>query len=247
MVRVNHNEAPTGLTPGLRHTRAAEGACRTVFVLDNDPELWRGMSLELERVNYAVRFFHSPEVLFAAIDDRSTGILILDLSLVAMSAITLQNELNKRDTGLKIIFISDAGTIEMSVQAIKAGAVDFIEKPFSAQQLLNSVDEARAVAITEEKQRSQRSLYRKRYEQLTRRELEIMNFIIRGDTNRKLAQRMGLSSRTVEIHRSRIMRKLEVASLPDLVRIACMQSDLHPGEVLVDIRQSLNRPEHQIG
>jgi len=113
--------------------------------------------------------------------------------------------------------------------------------------LLNSVDEARAVAITEEKQRSQRSLYRKRYEQLTRRELEIMNFIIRGDTSRKLAQRMGLSSRTVEIHRSNIMRKLEVASLPDLVRIACMQSDLHPGEVLVDIRQSLNRPEHQIG
>jgi FixJ family two-component response regulator len=74
-----------------------------------------------------------------------------------------------------------------------------------------------------------------------------MNFIIRGDTNRKLAQRMGLSSRTVEIHRSNIMRKLEVASLPDLVRIACMQSDLHPGDVLVDIRQSLNRPEHQIG
>ena len=66
-----------------------------------------------------------------------------------MSAIILQNELNKRDTGLKIIFISDAGTIEMSVQAIKAGAIDSIEKPFSAQQLLNSVDEARAVAITE--------------------------------------------------------------------------------------------------
>jgi len=247
MDRVTHNEAPIGVKPLLRHTRNPESTCRTVFVLDNDPYLWRGMSLVLERANYAVRSFSSPEALLAAVDDRSTGILILDLSLVDMSAMTLQHELNKRDTGLKIIFISDAGSIEMSVQAIKAGAVNFIEKPFSAQQLLSSVDEALALAIAEEKKRGQRSLHRKRYEQLTCRELEIMNFIIRGDTNRKLAKRMGLSSRTVEVHRLNIMRKLEVASLPDLVRMACVHGDLHPEEVLVDIRQSLNHPKHQDG
>ena len=240
------NEAPMGMTAGVRQPKSAQSACRTVYVVDNDLDLWTTMSVVLERAHYTVTFISSAKALLATIDDRSMGILILDLPLIDMSGLTLQNELKTRGIGLKTIFISGSGTVATSVQAIKAGAIDFIEKPFSAQQLLNSVDEARAVAITEEKQRSQRSLYRKRYEQLTRRELEIMNFIIRGDTNRKLAQRMGLSSRTVEIHRSNIMRKLEVASLPDLVRIACMQSDLHPGEVLVDIRQSLIRPEHQI-
>jgi FixJ family two-component response regulator len=204
------------------------------------------MSPVLERANYTVRSFSSPEALLAAGDDRSMGILILDPSLVDMSATALQNELNTQGIGLKIIFISDAGTIEMSVQAIKAGAINFIEKPFSARQLLYSVDEARTVAIDEEKQRRKHSLHRKRYEQLTRRELEVMNFIIRGDTSRKLAERMGLSSRTVEVHRANIMRKLEASSLPDLVCMACMHSDLHPGEVLVDIRRSLNHQKHGV-
>jgi len=244
MGRGNHNEAPTGPTPGFGYTRDVESACRTVFVLDDDPDLWREMSPVLERANYTVRSFSSPEALLAASDYRTTGILILDLSLVDMSATALQNDLNTQGIGSKIICISDAGTIEMSVQAIKAGAINFIGKPFSARQLLYSVDEARTVAIDEEKKRRKRSQHRKRYEQLTRRELEIMNFIIRGDTNRKLAERMGLSSRTVEVHRSNIMRKLKASSLPDLVLMACMHSDLHPGEVLVDISQSLNHQKH---
>lgn len=234
-----NNEAPMGMTSGIRQPRSAQGACRTVYVVDNDMELWAAMSLVLERAHYTVTSFASAKALLATINDRSTGILILDFSLVDMSGLTLQNELKRHGIGLKTIFISGSGTIATSVQAIKAGAIDFIEKPFTEQKLLNSVDEARAVAIADEKRHRQRTLHEKRYEQLTRREREIMNFLIRGDTNQKLAERIGVSKRTIEVHRSNIMRKLEAASLSDLVRMACMHSDIHPEEVLVAISPSL--------
>lgn len=234
-----NNEASLGKTSGSREERSVESACRAIYVVDKDPDLRRAISLALEQANYTIRSFSLAEALLAAVDERTRGILILDLSLADMPGLMLQNKLKKRDIGLKTIFISDSGTIETSVQAMKEGAIDFIEKPFSDQRLLNSVDEALAVAIAEEKKRRQNSVIRERYERLTQREREIMHFLIRGDTNREMAERTGLSSRTVEIHRSKIMRKLQADSLPDLVRMVYTNSDFQPEEVLVDIGQSL--------
>lgn len=242
-----NNEIPTGTASGVRQLRSAESICRMVYIADEDPAARYSMSLLLQAAKYRARSFPSAKALLAAVDERTTGILILDLSLADMPGLTLQSELKRRDIGLKVIFISGSGTIETSVQAIKGGAIDFIEKPFSDQQLLNSVNDALAVAIADEKKRRQRSALEKRYERLTQREREIMNFLIRGDTNRKLAERMGLSSRTVEIHRSKIMRKLEAASLPDLVRMVYTNGDFRPEEVLVDIRQSLRLAKNQAG
>jgi two-component system response regulator FixJ len=205
------------------------------------------MSALLEASNYTVKSFPGAEALLAAVDEETTGILILDLTLVDMPGLALQDELNRRGIGLKAIFVSSCGTIETSVQAIKGGAIDFIEKPFADGQLLNSVEEALAVAIVDEKKRRQRSVLEKRCDLLTQREREIMNLLVRGETNRKLAERMGLSSRTVEIHRSKIMRKLEATSLPDLVRMVCSSGNFRPEEVLVDIHQSLRLSKNQAG
>jgi two-component system response regulator FixJ len=241
-----NNEMPTGKTSGIRAGQSVERACRTIYVVDNDPVLRRAMPLALERANYTVKCFSLAEALLAAVDEQTRGILILDLSLSDMPGLTLQKELKKRGIGLKTIFISDSGTIETTVQAIKEGAIDFIEKPFSDQRLLNSVAEALAVAIAEEKTRRQRSEIGERYQRLTQREREIMGFLIRGDTNRKLAERMGLSSRTVEIHRSKIMRKLQATSLPDLVRMVYTNSDFQPEDVLVDIGRSLRLPKDPV-
>lgn len=234
-----NNEAPLEKPVGIREKRSAEAACRTIYVVDNDPDLQQAMSQALERADYTVISFSLAESLLAAVDGQTMGVLILDLSPVDMPGLALQNELKKRGIGLKTIFISDSGTIETTVQAIKGGAIDFIEKPFSDQRLLNSVDEARAAAIAEEKKRGQRSVIEDRCKRLTHREREIMNFLIRGDTNREMAQRTGLSCRTIEIHRSKIMRKLEASSLPELVRMVYANSDFQPEEVLVDIGRTL--------
>jgi two-component system response regulator FixJ len=244
---MDNNENPKGPAPGFRQLRSAESVCRTVYIVDGDPAGRQALSALLAAAAYTVKSFPGAEALLSAVNERTTGILILDLSLPDMPGLTLQNELNTRGIGLKTIFFSDTGTIETSVQAMKGGAVDFIEKPFSDEQLLNSVREALAMAIADEKKRRQRFALEKRYERLTQREREIMNFLVRGDTNRKLAERMGLSSRTIEIHRSKIMRKLEAASLPDLVRMVYTNRDLQPEEVLVDISPSLRLPKDQFG
>jgi two-component system response regulator FixJ len=242
-----NGETPMGTDSGIRQLRSAESVCRTVFIVDDDPAARRATAAPLEAARFTVRFFPSAEALLAAVDERTTGILILDLTLSDMPGLKLQSELKKRGIGLKTIFISGSGTIETSVQAIKGGAIDFVEKPCSDKQLLNSVNQALAEAIANEKKRRERTVIEKRYERLTRREREVMKFLIRGETNRKLAERMGLSSRTVEIHRSKIMRKLEATTLPDLVRMMYTNGDVRPEEVLVDITQSLRLAKDQAG
>ena len=241
-----NNEAPMRTASGIPSLRPAESACRSVYIVDDDPAERCSTSALLQAARYTVRAFPSARALLAAVDERTTGILLLDLCLADMSGLMLQNELNKRGIGLKTIFVSGSGTIQASVQAIKGGAIDFIQKPFSDGQLLKSVEVALAAAIANEKRRRQRSELEKRYELLTQREREIMNFLIRGDTNRKLAERMGLSSRTVEIHRSKIMRKLQATSLPDLVRMVYTNSDFQPEDVLVDIGRPLQLPKDPV-
>ena len=221
---------------------------RTVYIVEDDPAERRALSLLFESANYVVKSFGSAETLLATVNEKASGALILDLFKGNMSDLALQAELRNRGIGLKTIFISGYGDVKKSVLAIKNGAIDFIEKPYTNKQLLNSVEEALLQVNAEEKKRRQRSTLEKRYERLTPREREIMKFLVRGDSSRKLAERLGLSSRTVDIHRSKIMRKLEADTLPDLVRMVCTSSDSLPEEVLIDIRQSPHiRDENQTG
>lgn len=221
-----------------KQTRSAEVRCRCVYLIEADPIERHSLAVLLEKANYTVRSFTSGAALLSAVDATSRGVLILDLFLIDMSGLALQDELKTCGIPLKPMFVSMSGTIETSVLAMKAGAIDFIEKPFTSEQLLSGVESALAAAIEDEINRRQRHALEQRYGRLTNREREIMNFVIRGDTSRELAQRLGLSSRTVEIHRAKIMRKLEANSVADLVRMMYTTRNYQPEEMLFDISYS---------
>jgi two-component system response regulator FixJ len=230
----DHRAPPSGSSL----LRSAGSRIRDVYIVEDDPEERRVLSRLLESAECTVKSFGSADSLLATVNRKTAGVLILDHSLENMSGLALQAELGNRGVGLKIIFISGCGVIGEAVSAIKEGAIDFIEKPYTDKQLLDSVEEALLLVNAEEKKRRRRDTLDNRYERLTPRELEIMGFLVKGESSRKLAQRLGLSSRTVDIHRSRIMHKLEADSLPELVRLVCSSRDYLPEEVLIDIRQT---------
>jgi FixJ family two-component response regulator len=238
-----NNKTHKGTPFGFRQLRRAGQRCRSVYIVDDDPAVCHALVLLLENAEYVVTPFISAESLLATVSDKATGVLILDLLIGDMSGLEVQDELRKRGIGLKIIFISGHGDIEKSVLAIKGGAIDFIEKPFTNKQLLKSVEEAMLLVNAEDEERRQRDSQEKRYERLTPREREVMKLLVSGVSNRELAEHLGLSCRTVEIHRSKIMRKMEASCLQDLVRMVYASRKSQPEEILIDMYQTLRLQE----
>jgi FixJ family two-component response regulator len=152
----------------------------------------------------------------------TSGILVLDQRMTGMTGLDLQQVLAERGIDLPIIFISGHGNVPLSVMAMKAGAMDFIEKPFSNEVLLANIQEAFRKLEVQEKERRRKQAITRRYETLTPREKEILAFIVEGTSNKDLAERLQISNRTIEVHRSRIMHKMQAASLPELVRMAAL-------------------------
>ena len=219
--------------------------CRTIYIVDDDPAVRHALTLLFENADYTVMPFAAAEPLLASVSEATTGVLILDLHMKDMSGLELQAELRKRNIGLKTIFISGYGNVEKSVLAIKGGALDFIEKPFTNKQLLNSVGKAVLLASAEQEKRRRREMLENKFERLTPREQEVMSYLVRGVSNKDLAGHLGLSSRTVEIHRSKIMRKMEAGCLQDLVRTVFANSKSQPEEILIDMYQTLRLQENQ--
>ena len=149
--------------------------------------------------------------------------------MTGMSGLDLQTELARRHIKQPIIFITGHGDVRMSVRALKAGAIDFLEKPFSNNDLLASIREAFLHADKHKKHRDDIAEMRRRYASLTEREREVMRHVVGGLSNRHLAEQLGVSDRTIEVHRSRGMKKMGADSLPDLVRkyALCRESDLN--------------------
>lgn len=215
-------------------THRSGEACRTIYVVDKDPAVHQALTRLFSRQKYTVVPFASAASLLDSIGEAATGVLILDLDTGDMPGLELQQELRRRRIGLKIIFLSGNGNVEKSVQAIKAGAVDFIEKPYRNKQLLQSIETALQLANAEEEQRRYREAVATRIERLTPREREVLLYIVAGISNRDLAQQLGVSSRTVEIHRAKIMAKMQAASLQDLVRMMYLSGDYRPEELLAN-------------
>ena len=192
----------------------------TVFLVDDDEAVRHALTIYLENVNLDVESFDSAEQFLDNINEDTRGVLVLDQRMDGMSGLDLQKVLNERSIVLPIVFITGHSDVATSVRAMKAGAVDFIEKPFRNEQLLNSVRNA----LQREQQvhgiQAARSETCKKYESLTQREQEVMKYVVRGMANSKLAEKLGVSPRTIEVHRSRVMQKMQAASLPELVRMA---------------------------
>jgi FixJ family two-component response regulator len=191
---------------------------RSIFLVDDDAAVCHALSVFLGASGYSVRTFPSAESFLKEVAGVSEGVMLLDQRMTGMSGLELQNELAKRGIDLPIIFISGHGDVRMSVKAVKAGAIDFLEKPFSNEDLLASIREAFLYADDIKKRHEQVAGLRARHASLTVREEEVLQHVVAGMSNRSLAELLGVSDRTIEVHRSRVMKKMGAESLPDLVR-----------------------------
>ncbi len=191
----------------------------TVFIVDDDAAVLDSTSRLVESVGFKHEAYQSAvEFLEHYHADRS-GCLVLDVRMARMSGLELQDELQRRGVRLPVIFISGHGDIPMAVEAMRKGAVDFIEKPFRSHTLLQRINQAIESDIEARKQQRSNEEALSRYSSLTAREKEIARLVGAGCPNKVIAQRLLLSPRTVESHRSHIMKKLQVSSVPELVKL----------------------------
>jgi two-component system response regulator FixJ len=192
----------------------------TVFLVDDDPTVRDALGLFLESSDLSVRGYPSAQAFLDDYRPEYPGCLVLDIRMPGMSGMELQQSLLHRNIAIPIIFLTGHGDIPMSVKALKAGAVDFIEKPFNADVLVARIREA----LEKDAQTREFNAYKARilacYEHLTRREREVMRFVITGSSNKEIAKALDISHRTIDVHRSRIMAKMGATSLPDLVNMA---------------------------
>jgi FixJ family two-component response regulator len=197
----------------------------TVFIIDDDPAIRDALSLMIEQEGLAVQAFASAADFLAAYQSECCGCAIIDIRMPMIDGIALQEILNKRHILLPIIFLTGHGDIPMSVQAMKAGAQDFLTKPVTREKLLAAVRTAlrNSEKILLENAHHQEAL--SRLAELTDRERDVMQLAVQGHPNKYIARHLGISHRTVEIHKSRIMHKTGAVNLLDLARIA------HEGEI----------------
>lgn len=190
-----------------------------VFVLDDDPSVREALSSLLRSAELQVSTFESAEEFLKITSHASPDCLVLDLQLPDMNGLELQQELAKAH-GPPIVFISGHGDIPSSVQAMKAGAVEFLPKPFSDQELLEAIQSAIAQGRKARQDRSEIADLQESYALLSTREREVLPLVVTGLTNKQSAAKLGIAKITLQVHRAQIMRKMGAQSVPDLVRMA---------------------------
>jgi FixJ family two-component response regulator len=191
-----------------------------VFVIDDDPSMRGALEDLVGSVGLQVRPFAAPQDFLQSKLPDSPGCLVLDVRLPGMSGLAFQKELARLGIALPVIFITGHGDIPMSVRAMKAGAVEFLTKPFHDQELLDAIH----IAIERDRGRRRQAVLvgelRERYATLTERERQIMALVVVGRANKQIAAELNLSEMTVKVHRGQVMRKMHAGSLPELVRMA---------------------------
>lgn len=204
-----------------------------VYIVDDDDAVRDSLGYVMETAGFSYQTFESAEHFLQTFCPEKPGCLVLDLNMPDMTGDELQAELIRRKSSLPIIFLTGYGDIPTSVRVIKAGAVDFLTKPVASKLLIERIHEV----LLQESQRHAQAMVEetlfKRLNKLTSRELEVMSLVVSGLSNKEIAQQLGISHRTVEVHRARMMRKTDTSSLLQLARLyeACKlsrSSDLPP-------------------
>jgi FixJ family two-component response regulator len=191
----------------------------TVFVIDDDPSLRKSLSRLLRSAGHAVETFASAEEFLAREHFDGIGCIILDVQMPGLSGMDLQVELSKAETSMPIVFITGHGDIPMSVEAMRKGAVHFLTKPFDGNDLLRAIGEAIQKDRKAKAERAEIHDLRNRLSLLTPREYEILRYVITGMLNKQIAFQLNIAEKTVKIHRGRVMEKLRVHSVAELVRL----------------------------
>ncbi len=194
----------------------------TVFVVDDDEAIRDSLDVLLKTVGLNATTFGSGDEFLEAYDAGWEGCILLDIRMPGTSGMEVQKRLAESGCRLPIIFITGHGDIPMAVEAMHVGAFDFIQKPFRDQDLLDRIDEALAAREEQEQQSTRKQTIQKQFQTLTPREQEVMQLVVHGSANKVIAMDLGVSQRTVEIHRSRVMEKMQARSLAALVRMALL-------------------------
>jgi len=194
-------------------------ALPTIFIIDDDPDMCKSLAWLLESVQLPIEIYHSGTAYLEVHDSNRRGCLLIDMRMPGMSGLQLLEQLNARQNPIPVIIISAHGDIPLAVRAMKSGAVDFISKPFNEQLLIERIQELIERDMHRHPYINQASLYTRRFESLTPREREIMEQVVMGKMNKQIAYVLGISMKTVEQHRAKLMEKMQVGSLAELIKI----------------------------
>ncbi len=200
-----------------------------IYIVDDDPAVRDGIAFLVSSVGYRHRLCASAQELMHTLDDSLPSCLVLDVRLPGLSGLELQRELAERKSAARIVFISGHGDIPKAVRAIQLGAVDFLEKPFDDQMLLDRIGDALAASAEELRRRASRASLERRLSGLTERERDVLRLLIAGKTSKVIASALDISVKTVENHRHNIMTKAGVASVAQLIAWATEADGAAPG------------------
>jgi len=193
---------------------------KVVFIIDDDPSVRKALTNLMRSVGLRVEAFGSAQEFLSSTRPDAPGCLVLDVRLPGLSGLDLQRQLGEGGIQMPIIFITGHADIEMSVEAMKAGAVEFLTKPFREQVLLDAVQHAIERDRAAHEQRAALAELRDRHQSLTAREQEIMAMVVRGLLNKQIAGELGTTEATIKVHRAKVMHKMQADSLADLIRMA---------------------------
>jgi len=199
----------------------------TVFLVDDDASIRRTLPVAIRSPAYDVIAYESAEAFLAAYNGEKPGCLVLDLRMPAMSGLALQTEISRRAWSIPIIFLSAYGTVDAATRAMKAGAVYFLEKPVEPPQLIARIAEAVALDASQRLARLRQDNVGERIARLTRRQRHVLDLVVQGLTSKQIAESLGRSVKTVEVHRSQILRRMDVRGVAELINLV-LASGLPP-------------------
>jgi FixJ family two-component response regulator len=197
----------------------------TVFIVDDDDAVRRFLTGLIRSIDLRVEAYASAQDFLDAYRPGRPGCLLLDVRMPGMSGLELQRELADRSIELQVVILTGHGNVPVAVQAMKAGAVDFIEKPFNNELLLDRIQTAVAQSLRSGSEREKHDETLRRLDTLTPRERQVFDLVVTGETNKGIAHRLTISEKTVEIHRANVMRKMRARSLASLVHMAVSLRD----------------------
>lgn len=200
-----------------------------VYVVDDDLAVRNSLCYLMSSVNLPVLAFSSAHEFLEDYQPNHPGCLLLDIRMPGMSGLELQKELTARSIELPIIIITGIGNTEVAVRAMKRGAFDFVEKPINHQLLLDKIQKALEDSNRLLEERTQQAVIQRRLDLLTPREGDILNLIVAGEMNKRIANHLGISERTVEVHRARVKEKMQAKSLAELIRMV-INTERHTGK-----------------
>jgi FixJ family two-component response regulator len=197
-----------------------DNSLSTIFIVDDDPDVCRAMSRLLRSAGYKACTFDSATTFLADHDPEVSGCLILDLAMPGLDGLEVQAMLNSSGCQRPVIFLTGNASIPMTVAAIRAGAVNFLTKPVSEPRLFEAVEEALKIDAAERSDGRWRHAMQERLASLTPRERQVLEHVVRGRLNKQIAADLGTVEKTIKVHRARVMHKMGVRSLAELVQLA---------------------------